>query len=301
MGNGRGLIGALSAIGNDLINEDFTYELLAYRRKDFIGKKRKIKESSVWKLEGASTFANVDYETKRVLVYPRGNDPVLFGIRGESPEILYKALHLIEVEEPIDRWVIFITNQGTDAHFRSCKALRKAHEYEQVILEGEMTRDPERVTGGHIILRIHADTLEYTCIAYFESGKMRRIVGKLRSGDVIRVFGGIKPKPQGLTVNIQKLVILDLQSRYKVRPVCPRCGKRMISLGREKGFKCKCGYHVESTFSTISAGRGYIPDIVLPPYRSIRHLTKPIKRYGRERRRERRQITFSPWCSFLDT
>jgi len=81
MGNGRGLIGALSAIGNDLINEDFTYELLAYRRRDFVGKKRRIKENSIWKLEEINTFANIDYETKRILIYPRGRDPVLFGIR----------------------------------------------------------------------------------------------------------------------------------------------------------------------------------------------------------------------------
>jgi len=214
---------------------------------------------------------------------------------------LYKALHLIEVEEPIDRWIIFVTNQGTDAHFRDCKILEEKHEYEQVILEGKMIKNPEEIPGGHVILRLQMNTSEYTCITYFESGRMKKIAKELRSGDIIRAFGGVKPKPQGLTINVQKLVILNLQTRYRERPVCPKCGKRMTSLGRDKGFKCRCGYHVESTFFTISASRGYIPDIVLPPYRSIRHLTKPIKRYGRERRKERRQITFSPWCSFLDT
>jgi len=144
-------------------------------------------------------------------------------------------------------------------------------------------------------------TSEYTCIVYSESGRMKKIAKELQSGDIIRIFGGMKPKPQGLTINVQKLVILDTRTRCRVRPICPRCSKKMVSLGRDKGFKCDCGYHVKSMSSTISASREYIPDIVLPPYRSIRHLTKPIKRYGRERRRKRRQIVFSPWCSFLDS
>ncbi len=37
------------------------------------------------------TFNNVDTEKHRVIITPRGPDPLLFGIRGETPEIVKKA------------------------------------------------------------------------------------------------------------------------------------------------------------------------------------------------------------------
>ena len=45
LGNGQGLVGAIGAIGYKF--EDHTFELLSYRKKSQIGKKRKIDKQSV--------------------------------------------------------------------------------------------------------------------------------------------------------------------------------------------------------------------------------------------------------------
>ena len=69
------------------------------------------------------TFNNVDPEKRRVIITPRGPDPILFGIRGETPEAVKKAFELVKPLEPVERWVIFRSNQGTDAHLKHAQAL----------------------------------------------------------------------------------------------------------------------------------------------------------------------------------
>ncbi|MCP8317034.1 MAG: DUF1743 domain-containing protein, partial [archaeon] len=53
---GRGIIGALAAIGEGL-EQDFTYELIAYRVPNERGKERKIDRESVFKMD-ESTYPN---------------------------------------------------------------------------------------------------------------------------------------------------------------------------------------------------------------------------------------------------
>ncbi|RLG58351.1 DNA-binding protein [Candidatus Geothermarchaeota archaeon] len=301
MGNGRGIIGALSAIGNILINRDHTYELLAYRKPENIGKKRRIDEKSVIDAAGnPNIFANYDPETRRILITPRGGDPVLFGIRGETPEDVYKAFLKIRSLEEIDRWAIFVTNQGTDDHWRQKKSIKSIKPFEQVIIEGVLDKNPSWISGGHVILKIQDKTGRITSMVYFESGGMTKKVRNLRAGDKIRIYGGVKEKKE-LTINVQKIEILRENDEKEVKPICIRCHKPMRSLGKGKGYFCKCGYHLSLDVSLIiHLKREIRPRLLLPPYRSIRHLTKPIKRYGREHFRNKINITFHPWCSFLE-
>jgi len=117
-GNGRGIIGSLGAIGNQLKN-DFTYEYLTYRKSVNCGSKRLIDEESVIVADKATplTFSNVDYEYKSIMIVPRGADPVFTGIRGETVEEVRKAWQLIKPFETIDMLMIFRTNQHTNQHF----------------------------------------------------------------------------------------------------------------------------------------------------------------------------------------
>ncbi|HRR54679.1 MAG TPA: DUF1743 domain-containing protein, partial [Candidatus Methanomethylicus sp.] len=81
---GRGIVGALAAIGNTL-EGDHTFELAVYRGKALWGKKREVDFESVRRYDseaGDGSFNNIDPESKRLLVTPHGPDPVLFGIRG---------------------------------------------------------------------------------------------------------------------------------------------------------------------------------------------------------------------------
>ena len=115
---GRGIIGGLAAIGETLTG-DHTFEIITYRTPENRGTPRKVDPSSVAEMNGqlgSKSFGNIDPEAKRILITPGGPDPVLYGIRGESAEAVRRGHDLVVSEEPIERWVIFRTNQGTDAH-----------------------------------------------------------------------------------------------------------------------------------------------------------------------------------------
>jgi len=69
-------------------------------------------------------------------------------------------------------------------------------------------------------------------------------------------------------------------------PRCPRCGARMKSAGRGKGWKCpKCGYRAKELRREIALGRreSWIAGLHVPRDEAIKHLIKPRQRYGRER------------------
>ena len=140
----RGIIGALAAIGETL-DGDHTYELIAYREPQNWGSKRRVDETSIFEMDKKLqpfTFNNVDLETHRVIITPRGPDPILFGIRGESAEIVKKAYEMIKPLEPVGRWVIFRSNQGTDAHLKSVEVLDNIEPYSSIIAKGVSLSEP---------------------------------------------------------------------------------------------------------------------------------------------------------------
>ncbi|HOC66726.1 MAG TPA: DUF1743 domain-containing protein, partial [Methanothrix soehngenii] len=113
---GRGLIGALAAVGADL--PDWTYELIAYRQRSRWGTPRFIDPATVWeadRLTYPQTWDTVDHHNQRVVFAPHSADPVLFGIRGSDPVAIKRAFETIR-SEPVERYVLYQTNQGTDAH-----------------------------------------------------------------------------------------------------------------------------------------------------------------------------------------
>ena len=143
----RGIIGALAAIGETL-DCDHTYELIAYRAQKNWGTKRLVDEASIFEMDrqlAPYTFNNVDEEKGRVIITPRGPDPILFGIRGESAEVVKKAFSLVKPLEPVERWVIFRSNQGTDAHLKRVDSLSNVESYSSVIVRGIVSENPRIV------------------------------------------------------------------------------------------------------------------------------------------------------------
>ena len=68
---GRGLIGALAAVGAEL--PDFTYELIAYRERKRWGTPRVIDTASVWKADALTyplTWDTVDHHNNKVVFAP---------------------------------------------------------------------------------------------------------------------------------------------------------------------------------------------------------------------------------------
>jgi tRNA(Ile2)-agmatinylcytidine synthase len=98
--NGRGIIGALAAIGADI--KPHTYELITYRSPENWGSPRRVDPHSVFmmdKMTYPETFNNVDREVSRVLITPRSPCPILFGIRGKNKEVLKRAKEMINVDQ----------------------------------------------------------------------------------------------------------------------------------------------------------------------------------------------------------
>ena len=291
----RGIVGAIGAIGEPL-TKDYTYELLTYRISKNYGTERKIERESVYKMDlkmTSDTFGNIDPETGRILITPRGPDPVLYGIRGENPKVLLKAKSMIKANEPIDRWTIYRTNQGTDAHLRKIKKIREIKPYDSIGIRGIVDTLPIVIKGGHVIFKITDGSCSIDCAVFKPTGKMTEIASRLMPGDIIEIFGGAKPnKGNSLTINIEKLRILKLTIKNQmVNPKCPKCGTTMKSEGKNKGFQCpKCKYRANVKKNLKVVPRKILEGLYIPPPRAHRHLTKPSIRYGKEKTRRPRKM-----------
>ena len=280
---GRGIIGALAAIGNTL-ERDWTFELIAYRVPENRGTLRKVDASSVGEMDAKTyphTFDNLDPATREVRITPHTPCPILYGIRGESPEAVKKAHDIVRASEPIEQITIFKTNQGTDEHLQMAKIV-DAMPNLSVITDGVICKAPRIITGGHVILRIKDGTGEIDCAAYEPTRQFREEVKKLIAGDRLRVYGGIKEKPElPLTVNLEKVEVLELAPLpKKENPKCPRCGKRMKSEGKGKGYSCKKCRTKAPTGSAkiVLLKRGIEKGRFEVPPRARRHLARPLVR-----------------------
>jgi len=277
--NGRGLIGATASIAW-YPAYDKTYELITYRQKKRWGTERFVDDFSVKKMDKicSSTFDNYDYKNRHNRLVPNSPCPILYGVRGDDIEDLITASSLVK-SEPVDSWIIFETNQGTDDHLQK-KSIDKIKPYQSVIVEGSLIQSPHTIKGGHVIFTIGNNTTTDTvdCAAYEPTKEFRRIVRELCIGDVVEVYGGVREKP--LTVNIEKINVkyLTKQVEKVENPVCPSCGKHMKSKGANQGYKCKiCG--ITSRRPIVKEKKRTIrTEFYEVPVCARRHLSKPLKR-----------------------
>jgi len=292
--NGRGIIGGLAAVGETL-QADHTYEILAYRVPENYGSKRRVDETSIFEMSRATapyTFNNVDTEKRRVIITPRGPDPILFGIRGENPNVVKNAFFMVKSFEPIERWTIFRTNQGTDAHLKRIGNLSRAEAYTSVIAKGTVTTNPKIVPRRHVIFSIGDESANIDCAAYEPTGALRAVARNLVVGDHLKAYGAVRaatPK-RPMTLNLEKLRLLKLAPKIVYQnPFCLNCGKRLKSMGRNQGFKCEgCGFKTSSQEKLkVKVKRELKTGLYVTSTRSQRHLTKPLSRCGMEKLHQR--------------
>jgi tRNA(Ile2)-agmatinylcytidine synthase len=296
----RGIIGALAAIGETL-EGDYTYELIAYREPENWGTKRRVDEESIFEMDKQTqpyTFNNVDVEKGRVIITPRGPDPIFFGIRGETPEAVKKAFGVVKPLEPVERWVIFRSNQGTDAHLKSVETLGAIEPYCSVIAKGTVSQAPKIVPLRHVIFSIKDGSTEVDCAAYEPTGDLRKIARELQVGDSLEIYGAVHKttasKP--LTINLEKINILALTQHVLLEnPLCSNCGKHLKSMGKNQGFRCeRCGgKYGDQKKKEVAVPRAVKAGLYVTSTRSQRHLTKPLRRYGQEK-------THAATCRMID-
>jgi tRNA(Ile2)-agmatinylcytidine synthase len=284
--NKRGLIGALAAASFLVLQKrepayyDFTYELIAYRRKERWGTSRVIEEASVWNADEATyplTWDTVDLANKKLVLAPHSPCPVLFGIRGDSVDALYKAYQLIHAE-PTEREMLFVTNQGTDSHLITREEAKGTlHDHHSYILDGVVESNPRTIEGGHVVfaLSLLQNTVgRIECIAYEPTKGFRDIIRQLRIGDEVTVYGSFKNR----TINLEKIELRKLNVKALRNPKCEKCGKRMESAGRSQGYRCKrCKtYSREKEVQIVDRGiEGGLYEV--PPV-ARRHISKPLIR-----------------------
>ena len=276
--NGRGIIGALAAIGYPL--EDRTYELLAYRIPENYGKKRKINYKSVLEMNQKTypqTFDNLDEDEDYIAIEPHTPCPILYGIRGETPEAVIKAHGILKTCETIERIVVYATNQHTDNHLLKIDHISQMDKCKCYIAQGFVENSPKTIEGGHVIFNLKDDSGSIDCAAYEPTKGFRDVVKNLKDGDLLKVYGGIGDKG---SLNLEKIHVLKLAKVYESRnPIC-ECGKRMKSAGKNKGYKCmNCGFKLRyGTKNLIEVKRNIKKGFYEVPPAARRHLSKPLIR-----------------------
>lgn len=282
--NGRGLIGSLAACGAMLNLEkwDHTFEHLAYRQKDRWGTPREVDKESFFEADRETypgTWDTVDLTNRLVVCVPHSADPVLFGIRGESPEIVNKSAALIRAE-PVERFAVYRTNQGTDMHLIPAHSIAEIRDMHSYRLEGTVSAAPKTLEGGHVIFAVRdSKGDEIDCAAFEPTKNFRPLIRKLIPRDLVLLSGSVTSG----TLNIEKIEIKALAPIYREEnPKCPECGKHMKSAGQGQGFRCKkCETHSLSKVR-YETDRGLETGIYEVPPCARRHLAKPLAREKRQ-------------------
>jgi len=281
--NGRGLIGALAACGAMLNPEewDHTFEHLAYRQKEKWGTSREVEKESFFEADRETypeTWDTVDITNRLVVCIPHSADPVLFGIRGENPEIVTRTAGMIR-GEPVERFTVYRTNQGTDMHLLSAANIAEIRDMHSYRLEGTVSAAPKTICGGHVFFPIGDERGdEVDCAAFEPTKNFRELVRKLMPGDRVILSGSVTSG----TLNIEKIEIKKLAPLYiEENPKCPDCKKHMKSAGQGQGFRCKkCGTQASSKIR-YEAERDLETGLYEVPPCARRHLAKPLVREKR--------------------
>ena len=282
---GRGVIGALSSIAALAPWDDYSFELIAYRRPESRGE-RCVDYSRLVELEASSrpcTYNNFDPIGRRVTATPRGPDPVLAGFRGDCPDDLIRMLNSL-CEKP-HFWVMYRSNQHTDVHARRLDSLRP---YKTGVIEVVVEGKPRVISGGHVIVPVRTPEGSPVDVAFYrETDPLNRVSRELRPGDRLRVLGSIRPyTPGGRPVMAaQKLWVLGVSNSYiTAAQLCPRCGRRMKSKGGALDYCPRCGYVARKMRRRIPLARSLLPGEYTPREGNIPHLVKPLTRTRNTRR-----------------
>jgi len=277
----RGLVGALAAAAYDFPS-GYTYELIAYRVKEMRGKKRLIDPGSVFEADAATrgcTFDNVDAENGEIKITPHTPCPVLLGIRGLDVSCIKKAFDLLKIEEPVEGYMVYKTNQATDDHIINLERIKDIEPLTSVSIKGKVASLPRQIKGGHVFVEI-TDGFDMIRVAAYEPTRsFRKVLMSLRPGDSVQVWGSYKPREnEPETINLEKLKIINLAQYGKLmNPVCPVCGTRMKSEGKGKGYQCpKCKYKLKNAEKVFEPEKRNIqPGFYDVPPKARRHLSKP--------------------------
>jgi len=271
-GSDRGLVGAAAAVAWP--GSHPTWELLAYRAPGRIGSARRVDRASVRRAQRdhPELFLCEDRATRRLLVAPHTRCPILYGLRATTPGAALAARRTV-VAEPVDRWLLFRTNQGTGDHLRP-RAIAELGPYRSGVVAAEVVGFPSTLPGGHVRLEIEDERGDRApCVAFEPTKVLPRVAAALRAGDRLRVWGSRAADP---TLRLEGIEVVRLVPGPGLRraPRCGACGRRAHSLGRGRGFRCPACRRrwPPEAASVLPTARAVRPGVYHPTPSARRHL-----------------------------
>jgi len=220
-----GLIGASSAMAWKP-HDKSTWELIAWRYPNNIGKEREISSSIVKEMEikHPETFVNRDPTKEKGLIAPRTPCPVLYGIRGSNPESVLSAHEWLQSNSDVEkcqRFAIHRTNQLSDDHVSGFST-------------STVLTHPMETKGAHSCLEVTFRGGSKTLVAFKEGGDVNRLLRKLIPGDRINWLG--LESPDG-SIHLERLRVESSVPRVTGRPTCCN-NKTMRSAGVNQPLRC---------------------------------------------------------------
>lgn len=271
----RGLIGALASIA--WLARARTYELLSYRRPEAIRRPRQVDASSVRRAQRRwpSLFLCYDPRTRRLMVSPHTPCPILFGLRSRSAASALRARRMVR-SEPVDRWLLFATNQGTGDHLRA-RSPGSVPPYTSARVMGTVVERPTILAGGHVrfsIAQARGGSLE--CLVFEPTKTLPAVARSLVEGDRVRVWGSRGDAPPLRLEGIEVLGWNPLRGPRR-GPRCPACDRRAGSMGRMRGYRCeRCGRRWPPEAGRAEARRPPFPAGTFHPTPSARRHLAPL-------------------------
>lgn len=255
---GNGIIGATAAVCWPM--KTHTYEAISWRNLHNTGKQiaRLIDLELAKNLDNMyDTFMSRDPRSDNLMIAPRGDCPVLFGLRAKYDQDARNACNAL-LESPKTEnhsgYRVFVTNQATDDHLGEDK---------QAVVKAITIK-----SRGTVV--IETDTVNL--IAFAESGDLKNLAQWLKRGDLVQ-FNGLLS--QDNTIHLERLILIEATPNL-TRPLCQKCERKMKSMGQGQGLKCpSCKATCEDKWLEIPR----VPPFnnwVQPPLDSMRHLAKPL-------------------------
>lgn len=281
LGNGRGRIGSIAAIGAKQALDDWTFECISYRVEEQRGTDRKLDYDSLFdeaEKYYPKTWDTVDLVQNSAVCVPNAPGPILYGIRGDDRKSVIELSKSIIAEETIESRRTFRTNQGTDIHIQPVNSISEITNNSAYRITGSVTSEPVTKEGGHVFFEVEDDSDKIDAVAFEPTKHFRNIIRKLRIGDDITIHGEVTDN----TIKIEKIRINKLNTIKYVNPTCEDCNISMSSAGKNQGYRCRKCKNVEEKKERITVERvlkeGWYE--VSPCAR--RHISKPLIRDNKE-------------------
>jgi tRNA(Ile2) C34 agmatinyltransferase TiaS len=220
------------------------------------------------------TFMSRDSRKGRSLIAPRGNCPVLFGVRARDEKTANNAAKKLLQAEATQSSIgmrTFLTNQASDDHLSQL--------YSGKVISTKI------LSRGHVIIKVNSNEIKSsdeeeaveegtTWMAFAQSRDVKNLAQWFQAGDLIKGKGLVS---EDGSLHLEKLKLIEASERNKRRPPCERCGKTVKSQGKNNKLRCPACKNLQENIWIYNPQNPPHRGWVQPPTDHRRHLSRPLK------------------------